>query len=54
MEYMVQSQNNFTQSIDGLEVQMSKLVNTNRNEETLPYQYLTNSDISNHIDLAQE
>jgi len=33
---------------------MSQLVNTNRNDKTLPYQYLTNHDISNSIDLAEE
>jgi len=54
MEYMIQFQNNFTQSIDRLEVQMSQLINTYRKEKTLPYQYLTNPDITNPIDLAQE
>ena len=51
---MIQTQNYVTQSIGRLEAQMSQLVNTYRNEKTLPYQYLTNSDISNSIDLAQE
>ena len=54
MEYMIQSQNDFTQFIDKLEARMSKLVNTHRNEKTLPYQYSTNPDISNPINLAQE
>jgi len=43
-----------TQSIDRLEAKISQLVNIYRNEEPLPYQYLTNVDISNPIDLAQE
>ena len=30
------------------------MTNIYRNEEPLPYQYLTNPDISNPIDLAQE
>ena len=30
------------------------MANTYRNKETLPYQSLTNPDISNPIDLAQE
>ena len=38
MECMIQSQNDFTQSIDRLEAKMS-LLNTYRNEETLLYQY---------------
>ena len=33
---------------------MSKLVNIYRNEETLSYQPLTNSDISNSINLTQD
>jgi len=33
---------------------LSKLVNIYRNEETLSYQPLTNSDISNSINLTQD
>ena len=54
MKDMIQIQNFVTQSIKRLEAQMSKLVNTDRNEKTLSYQYLTNHNISNPIDLAQE
>ena len=54
MKYMIQSQNDFTQYIDRLEEKMNQLINTYRNEKTLPYQYLTSSDISNPINLAQE
>jgi len=51
---MIQSQNDFTQCIDRLEARMSQLINNYRKEKTLPYQYLTNPDISNPIDLVQE
>ena len=51
---MIQTQNFVTQSIDRLNAQMSQLVNIYRNEKTLSYQYLTNPDIPNPIDLIQE
>ena len=49
-----QFQKSFTQSIDRLEAQLSQLVNIHRNEETHSYQPLTNSDISNSINLDQK
>jgi len=52
MEDIIQIQNFVTQSIDRLEAQMSQLINTYRKEETLPYQYLTNPNISSLINLA--
>ena len=57
IENMIQYQNNFnqsnldcTQSINRLEALMSQLNDAYRVEETLPYQNLTNSDYSSHID----
>ena len=47
MEGLIQSQNDFTQSLDRLETKMNQFVNTYKNEKTLSYQYLTNFDISN-------
>ena len=54
MEYMIQNQNSFTQSIDRLEAKISQLGNIYRKEKTISHQYLTNSAISNPIDLAQD
>ena len=54
MKDMIQTQNFDIQSIDRLNIQMSQLANTYRNEETLPYQSLTIPDIYSHIDLTQE
>ena len=50
MEGLIQSQNDFTQSLDKLEAKINQLVNTYKNEKTLCYQYLTNLDISIPID----
>jgi len=54
MEALIQIQNIFNQDIIRLEVQISQVTNTYKNEETLPYQSFTDLDISNPIDLAQE
>ena len=54
MEYMIQSQNSFTQSTYKLKAKISQLANIYRNEKPLFYQYLTNPNISNPIHLAQE
>jgi len=51
-ESALQFQKSSAQSINRLETQLSQLVNIYRNEETLSYQPLTNSDISNSIDLT--
>ena len=53
-EFGQQFQKSSTQSIDRLEAQLRQLVNIYRNEETRFYQPLTNSDISNSINLDQE
>ena len=52
MENLIQSENDFTQSINRLEAQMSRLINIgkDRNEKTLPNTLLTIPDFSNHID----
>ena len=52
IEALIQIQNTFNQDFNRLEAQASQLVNTYRNEKSLPYQYLTNLDIFNPIDLA--
>jgi len=52
MKTLIQVQNTFNQDINRLEVQMSQLINTYRNDKTLSYQYLANPDIFNPIDLA--
>ena len=51
---MIQTQNFIIQSIVRLEAQMSELVKAYRSEKTLPYQSLTNPDMSNPIALAQK
>jgi len=55
MKYLIQSQNFLDQSINMLEPQVSRLVNTSdKEEETLPTQFLTILDFPNHIDRDQE
>ena len=53
-ESALQFQKSSTQSINRLEIQLSQLVSIYRNEETLSYQILTNSDFSNSIDVTQD
>ena len=53
-ESALQFQKSSTQSINKLETQLSQPVNIYRNKKTLFYQLLTNSDISNSIDLTQD
>ena len=53
-ESALQFQKSSSQSIDRFEIQLSQLVNIYRNEKTLSYQPLTNSDISNSINLTHE
>jgi len=50
MEGVIQIQNTFNYDVLRLEVQISQVTNIYRNEETLPYQSLTNPNIPNHID----
>ena len=52
LENLIQSENDFNQSINRLEAQMSHFVNTtnDKNEKTLPTQFLTIPDSLNHID----
>ena len=47
---MIQSEDSFAQSIDMIEVRLSRLENMHRNEKTLPTQSLTIPDTSSHID----
>ena len=54
MEYMIQSEESFTQSKDMIEARLSRLENMHRNEKTLPTQSLTIPDTSSHIDGNQE
>jgi len=56
MEDPIQSQNDFTQSINRLKVQMSHLVNTmnDKNEKTLLNTLLTIPNFLNYIDRNQE
>ena len=51
-ESALQFQKSFAQSINRLETQLSQLVSIYRNEKTLSFQLLTNSDIPNSIDLT--
>ena len=53
-EFTLQFQKSSAQSINRLETQLSQLVNIYRNKKILSYQFLTNSDISNSIDLTQD
>jgi len=50
IESMIQFHNDF---FNRLEVLMSQLNDAYREEKTLPYQYLTNSNCPNHIDRNQ-
>ena len=43
VENMIQTQNFVTKSIDRLNAQMSQLVNTYRDEKTLPYKFFDQS-----------
>jgi len=56
MENLIQTENNFFQSIDRLEAQMSRYINIvkDRNEETLPNICSTIPDCPNHIDRNEE
>ena len=54
MESIIQSEDFFTQSIDIIEVRISRLENMHRNEETLLTQSLTVLDTSSHINGNQE
>ena len=52
---IMQNHENFvSQSISRLESKQSQLANSYRNEETLSYQSLANSDIFNSINMTQE
>jgi len=53
-ESALQFQKSSAQSINRLETQLSQLVNIYKNEKIFSYQPLTNSDISNSIDLTQD
>jgi len=53
-ESALQLQKSSAQFINRLETQLSQLVIIYRNEETLSYQPLTNSDIPNSIDLTSD
>jgi len=52
MENLIQSRDNFTQSISRLETQMSRLINIvkDRNEKTLPNTFLIILDWPSHLD----
>ena len=56
MENLIQSENNFFQSVNRLEAQMSRLINIvkDKNEETLPNVFLTIPDCPSHIDRNEE
>ena len=56
MKNLIKSENNFFQSIDRLEVQMSRYINIvkDRNEETLPNTCSTIPDCPIHIDKNEE
>ena len=56
MKNMIQSENNFFQSINRLEPQMSHYINImkDRNEKTLPNTCLTIPDYPSHIDRNAE
>ena len=54
-EHMMQNYENFTfQSSNRFESKQSQLANFYRNEETLSYQSLANSDIFNFTDMTKE
>ena len=52
MKNLIQSKNNFLQSVNGLEAQMSRLINIvkDRNEKTLPNTFSTIPDCPSHLD----
>ena len=56
MKNLIQSENDFLQSINRLEAQISCLINMvkDKNEETLPNTSSTILDCPNHIDRNQE
>jgi len=55
MVYLIQSQDSLNESINMLEPQVSRLVNTNdKKEETLPTQSLTIPNFHKHIDRDQK
>ena len=56
MENLIQSENNFNQSVNRLEAQMSRLLNImkQRNEKTLPNTCSTIPDCPNYIDKNEE
>jgi len=56
MENLINFENNFTQSINRLEAQISHLVTHLMigNKKTLPTQFLTILDSPSHIDRSQE
>ena len=56
MENLIQSENNFFQSINRLEAQMNRYINIveDRNEKTLPNTYSTIPDCLSHIDRNKE
>ena len=53
-EFALQFQKSSAQSINRLKTHLSQLVSIYRNEETISYRPLTNSDIPNFIDLTQD
>jgi len=56
MKNLIQSKNNFLQSVNRLEAQMRRLINIvkDRNEKTLPNTSLTIPNFPSHIDRNQE
>jgi len=56
MKNLIQSENNFNQSVNRLEAQMSHLLNIMKemNEKALPNTYLTIPDYRSHIDRNKE
>ena len=52
MENLIQTKNYFSQSLNRLEAQMSRLINIvkAKNEKTLPYTCLTIPNCPSHID----
>jgi len=56
MKNLIQSENNFTQSINRVEAQMSHLINIvkGKKEETLSNTFLTIPDCPSHLDSNQK
>ena len=56
MKNMILSKNDFFQSVDKLEAQMSRLINIvkDKNEKTLPNRFSTIPDCPSHIDRNEE